>query len=424
MNILMLTDVYTPLVGGVTRSIQAVAGELRARGHRVLIVAPRFGEETPGDEKGVVRIPAVANVYRQQYAWPIPIPGIVHSTICEFEADVIHTHHPFLLGKAGQRESVLYDVPLVYTYHTRYEKYMETSLSPSHLAIDLLWSLTISYCDLCDMLIAPSRSIASMLEEAGVERRIEVIPTGVDFQRFRQGDGRRARRELDIPEDAFLIGSVSRLEPEKNWDFLAPTAAEYLEQNPRAHFLAVGEGSMARQIRAVFDRKGVAERLHDPGTLEGQQLVDAYHAMDVFAFASHTETQGMVVTEAMAAGLPVVAIDASGIRDAVRDGHNGRLLDGDDRESFAAALRWAAEFPGEERRRVAEAARSTAADLSIANCTKRVQKTYQAAIDRRAQLRTEAPGNWPSPLRFLRYQWQTWSRLLEVVGQSLAKTKE
>jgi 1,2-diacylglycerol 3-alpha-glucosyltransferase len=419
----MLTNVYTPLVGGVTRSIQAVAGEVRRRGHRVLIIAPRFGEATPGDEEDVVRIPALPNMYRQRYAWPLPIPGFVHGTIRQFGPDVIHTHHPFLLGAAGQRQSALWDLPLVYTHHTRYRMYMERALGASQMSTELLWSLTMSYCDLCDVLIAPSRDIASMLEEGGVERRIEVIPTGVDFERFRRGDGRRARRAQGIPEEAFVVGSVSRLEPEKNWDFLARTAARYLKEEPRAHFLAVGDGELAGAIRAAFRRAGVADRLHAPGTLEGQPLVDAYHAMDVFAFASHTETQGLVVTEAMAAGLPVVAIAASGVRDVVADGHNGRLLDAEDTESFLAALRWAAKLDDDARRRFAEAARRTAADLSIAQCAGKILDAYRTAIEGRARLREADAGVWPSPLRFLRYQWQTWSRLLEVAGQSLVGEK-
>jgi len=424
MNVLMLTNVYTPLVGGITRSIQAVAGELRRREHEVLIIAPRFGEGTPSDEQGVVRIPAVPNVYRQRYAWPLPIPGFVHGTIRDFGPDVIHTHHPFLLGKAGQRESVLWNLPVVYTHHTRYREYMEKSQGHSQLTTELLWSLTISYCDLCDVLIAPSRSIASMLEEAGVRRDIEVIPTGVDFERFRRGDGAAVRRAEAIPEDAFVVGSVSRLEPEKNWEFLAPAAARYVKENPGAHFLAVGEGSSAERIRAAFRRQGVAERLHMPGTLEGERLVDAYHAMDVFAFASHTETQGMVVTEAMAAGLPVVALDASGVRDVMVDGENGRLLDDEDPESFLAALDWVRELDDGARRRLAESARRTAADLSIGNCTGRILDVYRTAIEARARLQGEGREAWPSSLRFLRYQWQTWSRLLEVAGQSLLGTKK
>jgi len=425
MNVVMLTNVYTPLVGGVTRSLQAVTGELKRRDHEVLIIAPRFGEDTPDDEEGVIRIPAVPNIYRDRYSWPLPIPGYVHSAIREFSPDVIHTHHPFLLGKAGQRESVLWDLPLVYTHHTRYRMYMEGSLGASQVATELLWSLAISYCDLCDRLIAPSRSIATMLEEAGVQRGIEIIPTGVDVERFRDGDGSAARNALGIPEDAYVVGSVSRLDPEKNWEFLAPAMARYLKHDPRAHCLVVGDGQMAGQIEAAFEQAGVADRFHAPGTLEGRQLVDAYHAMDVFAFASHTETQGMVVTEAMAAGRPVVALDASGVRDAVVDRHDGRLLEREDAEAFVDCLGWAAQLDPDQCNEMADNARATAEDLSITRCTERITRVYEAAIERRARLREEPGGaSWPSPLRFLRYQWQSWSKLLEVARQSLGGTEK
>lgn len=424
MNILMLTNIYTPLVGGITRSIQAVTGELRSAGHRVLIVAPQFTSDEPPEEEGVIRIPSVPNAYRHRYAWPLPIPGFLRTTIRDFEPDVIHSHHPFLLGTAGQRQSVLWDIPLVYTHHTWYRKYMETSLGASKLATELLWSLTVSYCDLCDVVIAPSQTIADVLKEGGVDRTIVIVPTGVDAERFAGGNRQRGRRAEGIPEDAFLAGSVSRVEPEKNPQFLAPTVAAFLKTNPRAHFLLVGEGNSAEEVRAAFEAAGVADRFHAPGTLEGQRLVDAYAAMDVFAFASHTETQGMVVTEAMAAGLPVVALDASGVRDVVVDRENGRLLKEEDADAFVAALDGMARRDEETCARMADAARRTALEFSLPNCTRRIVEAYRTAIDHRSQLREEGEMAGASSMRFLRYQWQAWSRMLEVAGEALVTGKK
>lgn len=421
MNILMMTNVYTPLVGGVSRSIQAFTAEFRRRGHDVLVVAPRFGKGTP-QEEGVIRIPAVPNVYRQRYAWPLPIPGFVYQTIREFQPDVIHSHHPFLLGKVGQRESVLWDLPLVYTHHTRYREYMQIA-GMSKWVTELLWSVTLAYCELCDVLVAPSESIRSMVAEAGVDREIRVIPTGVDFERFRQGDGARGRQQLGIPADAFVVGSVSRLDPEKNWDFLAPTVAEYLRKNAGTHFLVVGSGESAEMIRRTCMEAGVGERLHMPGALDGQKLVDAYHALDVFLFASYTETQGMVITEAMAAGKPVIALDASGVQDVVVDCRNGRLLPEADAEAYRAAIQQMRDLPEEKFRQISQAAQQTAHEFSLTRCADRVLEVYQTAIEKRHRMREAPGGDWPSPLRFLRYQWRAWSTLIESVSQSLSRSQ-
>ncbi len=422
MNILMLTNIYKPLVGGITRSIDAFASEFRRRGHHVLIVAPEFGDDTP-EEPGVVRMPAVPNMYRRQYPWPLPIPGLVHQTIGDFGPDVIHTHHPFLLGAAGQRESVLWDLPLVYTHHTKHHEYVQLGAARRRLLADLVWSVTLSYCELCDMLITPSRSIRSMLAEAGVERPMEVVPTGIDAARLGRGDGARARREYGIPDDAFVIGSVGRLEPEKNWCFLAPTLAQYLRQHGRVHCLVAGEGQLTGRIREAFARHGVETRLHLTGTLEGQPLIDAYHALDVFAFASHTETQGLVLIEAMAAGKPVVAVEASGVVDVVQDGKNGRLIEDEDDEAFRGALDAIQTMDSEDRRVMAQAARETAESLSLENCAERVLDVYQRAVDTREQMRQAASSDWPSPMRFLHYQWRAWSLLLENARQVMRRAE-
>ncbi len=411
----MLTNIYTPCVGGITRSIEAFRREFLRRGHEVLVVAPEFPGR-PTVEEGVIRCPAIPRVYRNRYSLPLPLPGYLQPALQDFSPDVIHSHHPFLLGSTAQRISAVWQVPLVYTHHTRYRLYMETSPKP---LVELVWSLTVAYCELCDALIAPSNSIREMLEEAGIDRPIEVVPTGLDFERFRRGDGRRARAAAQVPAEAPLVGYVGRLEPEKNPGFLARAVAGYLEQNPDAHFLLVGEGLSRAEIEAVFGKRGVADRLHATGLLEGQDLVDAYHALDVFAFASHTETQGMVLGEAMAAGVPVVALEASGVRDLLVDGHNGRMLEAESESQFVAALNEVTRLPSARRRAMREAARQTARDMSIARCAERALAIY----DRLAQARPVPAEGTPEavarPMRLLDYEWKAWSKIVEAMSQAI-----
>jgi glycosyltransferase involved in cell wall biosynthesis len=418
MNLLMLTNVYTPYVGGIARSVQAFRAAYLARGHHVLIVAPYF-ERQPEEEEGVVRFPAVVKAYRNRYSLPLPIPGYLHGVLRDFKPDVIHSHHPFLLGTTAQRISAIWQVPLVYTHHTRYCSYLQsepdTATPVANLAADLVWTLTIAYCELCDLLIAPSESIRTMLLDAEISRPIEVVPTGVDFDRFRDGDRAKARAAHHVPPDAFLVGHAGRLEPEKNLLVLAEEAAEVLARHTRAHFLLVGEGTLRDEIVARFKSAGVAERLHVAGVLQGHELVDSYHAMDVFAFASKTETQGMVLSEAMAAGVPVVALEGSGVNDLMVDFRNGRLMDADRPGGLIEGLEWVLRLSPRRRDALQEAARETARSVSMSICADRMLRLYEELIKKTT---ASERGLLSRSLRFLDFERKAWSRLFEAAGRT------
>ncbi|MEQ8837447.1 MAG: glycosyltransferase, partial [Lacipirellulaceae bacterium] len=338
MKILMLTNTYLPHVGGVARSVQQFAAEFRDLGHKVLVVAPSFDDDSDQDDE-VVRVPAIKHFGGSSFSIPLPIPGLLSDRIDAFQPELIHSHHPFLLGDTALRIASSRNLPLVFTNHTVYAKYAHYVVSNSEALKAFVTDLATGYCNLCDAVVAPSSSIKQMLIKNGVERPIEVIPTGVDLKKFTLGDRKGFRENHAIPDRAFLVGHVGRLAPEKSIAFLAEAVAEFVASNKRSWFLVAGTGPCDEEILSTFIKKGVADRLVILGELPSQELVDAYYAMDTFAFASLSETQGMVVTEAMAAGTPVVAIDGPGVREAVRNGMNGLLLPTQEVSSFSAALR-------------------------------------------------------------------------------------
>ena len=192
MKTLMLTNTYLPHVGGVARSVVAFATELRRRGHRVLIVAPEF-ENCPADEIDVVRVPAVQNFNGSDFSVRIPIPGFLTSTVTQFEPDIVHSHHPFLMGDTALRIAAARDLPLVFTHHTMYEQYTHYVPVKSPLLSRFVIDLTTGYANLCNAVIAPSESVAEILRSRGVTAPIDVIPTGVDIARFEAGDGQSVR---------------------------------------------------------------------------------------------------------------------------------------------------------------------------------------------------------------------------------------
>ncbi|MBV6649647.1 MAG: glycosyltransferase [Hoeflea sp.] len=383
MKILMFTNTYTPHVGGVARSVSELAAGLRQAGDEVMVVAPEF-ENMPCEEAGVLRMPAVQHFAGSDFSVPLPLsPGLAKAAEA-FNPDIIHSHHPFLLGDTALRAASYLNVPVVFTHHTRYELYGHYVAQDSDLLKRLALNLSLGYCDLCDGVIAPSASIADFLAEHGVAAPVSVVPTGVDARAFGSGVASRGRADLAIPQQAFVVGHVGRLAPEKNLGFLTDALLQFLRRTPQAHVLVVGDGPSRRSMAEAFERAAMKDRAHFAGVLRDNALADAYAAMDVFAFSSLSETQGLVLVEAMTAGCPVVALDAPGARDVVTDRVNGRLLDaGTSASGFAVALWDVAGTAGSrDFQTLKQAAQETAAAYTIERTVARTRNYYLEVLKR------------------------------------------
>lgn len=337
MNILMVTNTYTPHIGGVARSVSLFADEFRRRGRRVLVVAPTF-PDLPLREKDIIRVPALQKFNGSDFSLVLAPSRRLTRIVDAFEPDIIHSHHPFLLGSTAMRLARRRRVPLVFTHHTFFERYTHYVRSDSPALKRFVVNLSTNYANLSAMVFAPSQGVAEILRERDVSTPIEVVPTGILLSQYDEGDGEGFRRALGIPAKAQVVGTVGRLAEEKNLDFLAQSIGEFLRAAPTAYGLIVGQGASRETMETIFCRQGVFDRVRFAGALQAALLVSAYKAMDVFAFSSQSETQGLVLAEAMAAGVPVVALDGTGVRDVIRDGVNGRLLSEAGTSEFCASL--------------------------------------------------------------------------------------
>lgn len=415
MNIVMMTNTYLPHVGGVARSVDAFTRAYRKRGHRVLVVAPAF-PDTPEEEEDVVRIPAIQNFNGSDFSVMLPIPGYLDSALERFQPEIVHSHHPFLVGTAALRAASLRGCPIVFTHHTMYEQYTHYVPGDSPALQRFVVHLSTSYANLCDRVFAPSESIAEVLKRRGVRVPVEVIPTGVVLEQFSRGDGASWRQRLGIPREAFVIGHVGRLAPEKNLHFLAQAVACAMRGRRDVHFLAVGAGPSASEIQRVFEAAGLADRLHLPGALVMPELADAYHAMDVFAFASLSETQGMVLAEAMAAALPVVAVDAPGAREVVVDGFNGYLLPTVDVAAFAGALRGVMALNRQQRMAWTEAVANTARRYAMERSVEAALRVYRTLRAKQGERGAEAHEHWHANIRRIKAEWELLKGVAQAAG--------
>ncbi len=428
MKICMMTNTYLPHVGGVARSVSTFAEEFIRQGHDVLVVAPRFDGRplAAASERIVVRIPSLRNFNGSDFSVRLPGAAALSDRIESFDADIMHAHHPFLLGDTALRIAMNKNVPILFTHHTRYEDYTHYVPFESDALKEVAIQLPTHFANLCDGVIAPSESIARLLRKRGVTAPLVVIPTGIDVAAFAAADGRRFRARYRIPPEAPVIGHVGRLAEEKNLGYLAEAVARHLVRRPQARFLVIGDGPERGEFEATFRRHGVGERLVMPGRRTGRVLREAYRAMDVFAFASLSETQGMVVAEAMAAGLPVVALDAPGVCEVVRDGSNGRLLPQDTPPAaFAQALGRLVDDPG-QREELAAGARATAQEFSRERSAARMLGFYdevrRATRARRLMLHLHP---WTALLKRLGLEWDLLSSRTQTVAAAvLGEEKE
>ncbi len=417
MNILMLTNTYKPLVGGLERSVEAFSREFRKLGHRVIIVAPEFEDMQPDPD--VIRIPAIQNFNGSDFSVQLPIPGVLPDALGDFKPDIVHAHHPFLIGDTALRIAYKNNVPLIYTYHTAFEYNLHYVPIKESTLKKFVIELSTGYANLADHVFAPSESIKAILQERGVTTPIDVIPTGIDLKSFSHGKGQAFRRKHGIPLRAFVVGYVGRLAPEKNLEFLATAVARFIQKVPQAVYMVAGKGPSEAILREIFSREKVEKNLFLVGTVTGTNLSDCYHAMDVFAFALQSETQGLVLAEAMACRVPVVAVDAAGVREVVKDEKNGRLLSVESMDDFVAALEWIHSIPDERRREIQRACRQTASEFAMNKIVKKVGQVYFSLILKDFVRRPSENSVWENTLRLIKAQWDLTRNLTKATGTML-----
>jgi len=429
MNICMFTNTYLPHVGGVARSVAFFTEDLRELDHRVLVIAPTFPGVEEEDEQEILRVPAIQNFNGSDFSMRVPVPFIINEKIDAFAPEIIHSHHPYLLGDAALRAARSRGLPLVFTHHTLYEQYTHYVPLDSEAMKKFVIQLSTEYANLCTQVVAPSRSIAKLIKERGVNTPIEDIPTGVDTDFFGQGQSERFRRAHEIPEQALVIGHLGRLAPEKNLTYLAEAVALYVQKNEEVCFLVAGSGPSEEEIRQIFKDIGCEDQLVMPGTVTGNELADAYKAMDLFVFASKSETQGMVLVEAMAAGKAVISLDASGTREVVKDGRNGRLLPGDaSRKDFAQAIQEFIENP-EKVEKWEQEALKTAQQLSREACARRLLGLYETILAEVStheveQGESEELFPWETMIQRLRAEWELLSEKTKAAAGVIRAKEE
>ena len=381
MRIAMLSESYFPRISGVVHSLAAFVEALRRSGHRVYVVAPRY----PGFVDGhpdVIRFPSVRLPHDPEFPLGIPITRSLWQRLLQIELDIVHAHAPFLMGAVSARLARMRGLPLVFTHHTLYDEYVHYARLPAWLTRPLVRRYTTAFANRCACVIAPSRFIAARLRRAGVTARIEVLSTGaIDPELFASLDPTWVRIAFGIPAGRPLLVTSSRLAREKSVDLVLRACAEIIRQRD-ALMLVVGGGPEEPALRQLVLDLGLDRYVIFAGLQPHRKALECVSAADVFVYASQTETQGLVVVEAMACGVPVVAVEAGGIPDAVRDGETGYLAPPSP-AALAEKVIILLDHP-ERRAAMGQRAREVAREFSLLTLTDRLQEIYRSLAFRMA----------------------------------------
>jgi 1,2-diacylglycerol 3-alpha-glucosyltransferase len=341
VHILMISDAFSPRVGGVPTSIGTFRRELQRLGHRVTLLVPDYGHGQSGDED-IIRVPSHRLVFdpedRVMRARAIlRMSKALHAQ----PPDLVHIQTPFVAHYCGVRVARALDVPVLESYHAFFEDYFPfyapvLPKAVTRAATRYLWR---RQCKEVDGLVVPSRLMADVLRGYGVRTVIEVIPTGIDRREFVQPDAERFRRRHGIVAGRPLLVHVGRVALEKNIGFLLRVVRELRPHRPDLLFVIVGQGPAQKGLEEQARRLGLREHVRFVGCLDrSTELPDCYAAADAFVFASRTETQALVVLEAMTFGVPVVSTSVMGTRETLPRSGQGALVAEEDPSAFAGQV--------------------------------------------------------------------------------------
>ncbi|HEY0268839.1 MAG TPA: glycosyltransferase [Methyloradius sp.] len=337
MKILFISDVYFPRVNGVSTSIRTFVGQLQEMGHTVHLIAPEYGVKTE-DEAWIKRIPARGIYFDPEDK--LMKYGVALDRLSELRKegyDLIHIHTPFVAHYLGLKLGHLLNVPCVETYHTFFEDYLHHYLPwiPTSLARSLARGISRRQCNAVNAIVAPSQPMLDVLREYGVKVKAEVIPTGLQAQSFAPADGDAFRAKHGIALKRHVLLYVGRVAFEKNISFLLDMVVELRKKKPGVLLMIAGEGPAEASLHKKMQELQLQNNIKFIGYLDRNTELNAcYKAADVFVFSSKSETQGLVLLEAMAQAVPVVAIAELGTKSILIEGE-GALIAPEDATVFA-----------------------------------------------------------------------------------------
>ena len=371
MKIAILSSVYLPAINGVVRSIEANRGALEKLGHEVYVIAPKHRGYKDKEER-IKRFPVSVRI-KKDYHLYLPFSRKIGRILKE--SDVIHVQHPFLEAITALYRKRLYKKPVIFTYHSKYDEYSKSYIPYIGKNSYFRKALRVTvdrFCNSCNYVIAPSEGIKEMLLQRGIKTPIAVVPTGIELSRFK-ADKNKIRRKYNIK--GILLLYLGRIAKDKNIDALLNVYEVISKKKKNVNLMIVGEIKDKRIIKKAKNLKNVIFT----GVISPGEVPEYYAAADLFVSASQIETQGITYAEAMASGLPIVAMGCWGSRDAVNEGKNGFITDS--QEGFAEKIILLSK-DRKLRKKFSRESKRIAKRFDVKNTSRKLIAVYKKSINR------------------------------------------
>ncbi len=374
MRIGIFTDSYLPTPTGVAVSVETFRQSLTKFGHEVFIFAPKF-KDFRDTAKNIYRFPSFFTPVRKDAPVVYPILDAPYDKISKINLNIVHSMHFFTIGTLGLKVAKKYGLPLVHTYHTNYEDYVK-SYAPfiARIAKSYLISRSRNYCNQCDLVISPSPSMARKIKSYGITSKITSLPTGINLSEYKNPYTQdEFRAKYKIRKSGKLLLFVGRLGEEKNIKLLIEAFA-IISKNNDVNLVFVGSGPSIDEYKNIVKNKKLDERVFFLGFLDKREVNKIYGACDLFVFPSVTETQGLVVVEAMAGGLVPIAMGHLGPSDIITSGRDGVLCKNEVNDFASNVTKVLAD--NDLRKKLIRGALQTAKTYGQENITKKLIALY------------------------------------------------
>ncbi len=373
MKIGMFTNYYKPTTTGVVNSICSLKEGLENLGHEVYVFTfSHLGYKDK--EKGIIRIGSIKFEKNNEFDLMLPSFGKSIKTIKSL--DVIHSHHPVIMGWFGSFFAELYTKPHIFTYHSQYENYSIYIPFEQRITKAVTKKIIKNYANKCDCVISPSESIKKIILKQGINTRIDVVPTGINLERFKTGNGSKIRKKHKISLNKKILLYAGRIAKEKNIDLLINSFDLIAKKREDVCLVIVGKGLKKMHLKRIIKKMKLEKKVILAGF--SKSIQDYYDAADLFVFSSPNETQGLVLVEAMASGKPVVAVESSGANDII-NGKNGFLAKNSVKD-FSSKITKILDDDN-LRKSMSEEALKTSEKFSTEIMAKRMQEIYKSLLN-------------------------------------------
>ncbi|MDD4363150.1 MAG: glycosyltransferase [Atribacterota bacterium] len=341
MMVAFFTNCYKPLINGVVSSIISLKTAFEKKGHSTYIFAPKV-EGYTDEEENIFRYHSVNLTNRVKYPIAIPLSMRASKVINEFKPDIIHLHHPFVLSMPAIMYAEKLKIPKILTIHTQYERYAYyISPIPQAIIQEAIKRIIFHLADKIDVITTPSESMKNFINKYKIKKDIVVVPNAINLNLFQDRDQQEChslKEKFEIKENDTTILYVGRISLEKNIEKIIQAVALIHEKGIiNIKLLLVGDGTALEQMKKLVKTLKIDKMVHFAGAVKNEVIKSYYQISDIFAFTSTSETFGLVIIEAMASGLPVLAVKAPGAVDIISDGKDG-ILSEDDVANFAIHL--------------------------------------------------------------------------------------